>query len=63
MLDMELPAHPELTIGHLENGLRYVILPNKMPPDRMEVHLEVHAGVCALPASPAPQPSLESACL
>jgi len=28
----------------LENGLRYVIFPNKTPPNRFEAHLEVHAG-------------------
>lgn len=52
LLDTELPAHPDLTIGHLENGLRYVILPNKSPPDRMEVHLEVHAGAWISPCPP-----------
>ena len=31
-------------VGQLENGLRYVILPNKLPPKRFEAHLEVHAG-------------------
>ena len=36
--------HPDLVVGHLSNGLRYVILPNATPPDRFEAHLEVHAG-------------------
>ena len=39
-----MPQHPELVTGQLENGLRYVMLPNKTPPNRFEAHLEVHAG-------------------
>ncbi|KAK9810226.1 hypothetical protein WJX72_007002 [[Myrmecia] bisecta] len=44
LLDQELQQNPELVLGELENGLRYVILPNKVPPNRFEAHLEVHAG-------------------
>ncbi len=36
--------HKELVVGELANGFRYVVLPNKTPPQRFEVHLEVHAG-------------------
>lgn len=30
----ELPSHPKLYRGQLKNGLRYLILPNKVPPNR-----------------------------
>ncbi|XP_054811857.1 stromal processing peptidase, chloroplastic isoform X2 [Prosopis cineraria] len=43
-LGSELPCHPKLHRGQLKNGLRYLILPNKVPPKRFEAHLEVHAG-------------------
>jgi hypothetical protein len=36
-----LAAHPRLRRGQLSNGLRYVILPNPVPPNRFEAHLEV----------------------
>lgn len=40
----ELPLHPEVTSGVLENGLSYVILPNRSPPGRFEAHLQVFSG-------------------
>lgn len=40
----KLPSHPKLYRGQLQNGLRYVILPNKVPPNRFEAHMEIHAG-------------------
>ncbi|GAU18909.1 hypothetical protein TSUD_228990 [Trifolium subterraneum] len=43
-LGSELPSHPKLHRGQLKNGLRYLILPNKIPPTRFEAHMEVHAG-------------------
>ncbi|KAL2349437.1 hypothetical protein Fmac_003437 [Flemingia macrophylla] len=43
-LGSEIPSHPKLYRGQLKNGLRYLILPNKVPPKRFEAHLEVHAG-------------------
>ncbi|EEF45995.1 pitrilysin, putative [Ricinus communis] len=43
-LSTELPTHPKLYRGQLKNGLRYLILPNKVPPNRFEAHMEVHAG-------------------
>ncbi|XP_074316103.1 stromal processing peptidase, chloroplastic isoform X2 [Silene latifolia] len=43
-LDVELPSHPKLYRGQLKNGLRYIILPNKVPPNRFEAHMEVHVG-------------------
>ena len=49
LLDEELPSLPELELGQLDNGLRYVILPNKVPADRFEAHLEIHAGVLSAP--------------
>ena len=42
--DWQLPIHPEVTAGVLENGLSYVILPNKSPPGRFEAHLQVFSG-------------------
>jgi hypothetical protein len=33
-LSSELPSHPKLYRGQLKNGLRYLILPNKVPPSR-----------------------------
>lgn len=43
-LSSELPSHPKLYRGRLKNGLRYLILPNKVPPNRFEAHMEVHVG-------------------
>ncbi|KAL8170335.1 hypothetical protein V2J09_022139 [Rumex salicifolius] len=43
-LRSELPSHPKLYKGQLKNGLRYIILPNKVPPNRFEAHMEVHVG-------------------
>ncbi|KAF3446963.1 hypothetical protein FNV43_RR12143 [Rhamnella rubrinervis] len=43
-LSSELPPHPKLYRGQLKNGLRYLILPNKVPPNRFEAHMEVHVG-------------------
>ncbi|KAI3495518.1 hypothetical protein L1887_37859 [Cichorium endivia] len=43
-LGSELPSHPKLYRGQLENGLRYLILPNKVPQNRFEAHMEVHVG-------------------
>lgn len=33
-LGTELPSHPKLHRGQLKNGLRYLILPNKVPANR-----------------------------
>lgn len=43
-LNSELPSHPKLFRGQLKNGLRYLILPNKVPASRFEAHMEIHAG-------------------
>jgi hypothetical protein len=43
-LGAPLPEHPLLRRGTLPNGLRYVVLPNAVPPNRFEAHLEIHAG-------------------
>ncbi|XP_022996934.1 stromal processing peptidase, chloroplastic-like isoform X1 [Cucurbita maxima] len=43
-LSSELPSHPKLYRGQLKNGLKYLILPNKVPPNRFEAHMEVHVG-------------------
>ncbi|XP_020109410.1 stromal processing peptidase, chloroplastic-like [Ananas comosus] len=43
-LSSPLPTHPKLHRGQLKNGLRYIILPNKTPPNRFEAHMEVHVG-------------------
>eukprot|EP00554_Chaetoceros_debilis_P006134 CAMPEP_0194079482 /NCGR_PEP_ID=MMETSP0149-20130528/5671_1 /TAXON_ID=122233 /ORGANISM="Chaetoceros debilis, Strain MM31A-1" /LENGTH=1254 /DNA_ID=CAMNT_0038760989 /DNA_START=225 /DNA_END=3989 /DNA_ORIENTATION=+ len=39
-----LPFHPNIHTGVLENGLSYVILPNKSPAGRFEAHLQVFSG-------------------
>ena len=44
LLDTKLEQHKDLVQGQLENGLKYVILPNKVPPERFEAHLEICAG-------------------
>ncbi len=44
LLNMRLHQNEALELGALENGLRYVILPNRSPPSRFEAHLEIHAG-------------------
>lgn len=44
LLDQKLEQIPGMTLGQLDNGLRYVILPNKVPPNRFEAHLEMHVG-------------------
>ncbi|GJP40170.1 hypothetical protein CLOM_g24450 [Closterium sp. NIES-68] len=44
LLNERLPSHPKVHRGMLDNGLRYVILPNKLPPNRFEAHLEMHVG-------------------
>ena len=33
-LNSQLPPHPKLQRGQLKNGLRYIILPNKIPVNR-----------------------------
>ncbi|KAF9601664.1 hypothetical protein IFM89_021716 [Coptis chinensis] len=43
-LDSQLPSHPKLYRGQLKNGLRYLILPNMVPANRFEAHMEVHVG-------------------
>lgn len=44
LLTLPLRQNEALEMGSLENGLRYVLLPNRSPPSRFEAHLEVHAG-------------------
>ena len=44
LLDTELQQHSALVQGRLSNGLKYVILPNAVPPERFEAHLEICAG-------------------
>ena len=40
----DIPADPAVKWGLLENGLRYAILPNPEPPDRVSMRLFVDAG-------------------
>lgn len=40
----DIPADPELVFGSLANGMRYVILPNSEPPERVSVRLHIAAG-------------------
>eukprot|EP00955_Chlamydomonas_euryale_P040831 351819-Chlamydomonas_euryale.AAC.5 len=44
MLKMDVKKDKGLVVGQLDNGFRYVVLPNKLPPTRFEAHLEVHVG-------------------
>lgn len=39
-----LPVHPQVKSGVLDNGMPYIILPNKSPPGRFEAHLQVFSG-------------------
>lgn len=50
LLNTELKENEALHMGSLDNGLRYVILPNRSPPARFETHLEIHAGSGGCPA-------------
>ncbi|MEE4355348.1 MAG: insulinase family protein [Desulfococcaceae bacterium] len=40
----ELAPDPALIFGKLDNGLRYVLMPNSTPKDRVSMHLHVQAG-------------------
>jgi len=44
ILQQPLAEVPGLERGQLENGLAYVIFPNKTPAERFEAHLQMHAG-------------------
>jgi hypothetical protein len=44
LLSQRVKGNGQLITGQLSNGLRYVLLPNRTPPQRFEAHLEVHAG-------------------
>ena len=50
LLDAPLQQNSQLVTGQLDNGLCYVILPNAVPPERFEAHLEIHAGAPQFPA-------------
>ncbi len=40
----DLQPDPALVFGKLDNGLRYVLMKNTTPRDRVSMHLHVHAG-------------------
>ncbi|MGM0451820.1 MAG: M16 family metallopeptidase [Thermodesulfobacteriota bacterium] len=40
----DLSPSPKLTFGTLENGIRYVLMQNQKPKDRVSMHLNVSAG-------------------
>uniref|UniRef100_A0A6U0W9G0 Mitochondrial processing peptidase n=1 Tax=Polytomella parva TaxID=51329 RepID=A0A6U0W9G0_9CHLO len=44
LLSESVKRESKLVTGRLDNGMEYVILPNKLPPKRFEAHLEIHAG-------------------
>eukprot|EP00250_Pteridium_aquilinum_P033557 c583_g1_i1 orf=184-1434(+) len=44
LLLSSLPTHPKVRRGRLENGFHYVILPNQVPTNRFEAHMEMHVG-------------------
>lgn len=43
-IETDLPADPALRYGRLDNGLRYVVMANKEPRDRVALRLLVEAG-------------------
>lgn len=43
-VESDLPAHPKLHQGRLANGLRYMLLPNPEPKDRISLRLVVAVG-------------------
>lgn len=40
----ELSPDPRLNFGRLDNGFRYVLMPNQNPKDRVSMHLNIQAG-------------------
>ena len=40
----DLKPDPTLTFGILDNGLRYIIMPNHEPKNRVAMHLDIQAG-------------------
>jgi zinc protease len=40
----DIPADPAAVFGTMENGMRYIILPNGEPPDRLSMRLHIAAG-------------------
>lgn len=40
----DIPADPKAVFGTLENGMRYMILPNTEPPQRLSMRLHIAAG-------------------
>jgi len=40
----DIPADPKLRFGQLENSMRYLVMPNPEPPDRVSVRLHIDAG-------------------
>jgi zinc protease len=42
--ESDLPTDPKAVFGNLENGMRYIILPNGEPPERVSIRLHIKAG-------------------
>ncbi|MES2981801.1 MAG: insulinase family protein [Verrucomicrobiota bacterium] len=40
----DIPADPKAVFGTMDNGMRYIILPNSEPPQRLSMRLHVAAG-------------------
>lgn len=40
----DIPADPAAVFGTMENGMRYIILPNSEPPQRLSMRLHIAAG-------------------
>lgn len=40
----DIPADPKAVFGSLDNGFRYMILPNNEPPERLSMRLHIAAG-------------------
>ncbi len=43
-IESDIPPDPEAIFGTLDNGFRYMILPNEEPPNRLSVRLHIAAG-------------------
>lgn len=42
--ESDIPVDPEVVFGNLPNGMRYLIMPNAEPPNRVSVRLHIAAG-------------------
>jgi zinc protease len=43
-IESDIPADPSAVFGTLDNGMKYIILPNPEPPNRLSIRLHIRAG-------------------